>query len=346
MKTKFKAYYPLKQEQKKAIFNSPDTYFIFDTNALLDIYRLGKTVSNKVIRLFKKYENQIKIPYHVAEEYHEHVYDIMIECDSLYSTLFEKITADYIIKLIEDNSKDLFKYEHLAKMLKKHIKKALIVFRNKITQEKNFISQQLETWELPDELADFLGDKVLEQFSEDEIRQIEEEGARRFGLKEPPGHEDSNKTNGNKYGDLIIWKEILKFAAAHPESSIVFVSRDLNKGDWQWILHGRKCGLHPHLLKEFQAISNGHILMYPLQDFINYANETGKVFNKEEIDTIQEIRLPDISKHVELWQRYINFDALKDIDFGNVKFDLSQSLQERNPEKKTPDVSVSPKEDK
>lgn len=86
--------------------------------------------------------------------------------------------------------------------------------------------------------------------------------------------------------------------------------------------------------------------MYPLQDFINYANETGKVFNKEEIDTIQEIRLPDISKHVELWQRYINFDALKDIDFGNVKFDLSQSLQERNPEKKTPDVSVSPKEDK
>lgn len=295
MKTKFKAYYPLTTEQKKEIFSNPDTFFIFDTNALLDIYRLGKTVSSKVIRLFKKYKNQIKIPYHVAEEYHDHVQDIMIECDGLYTYLSNQITEDYIIGLIKENLKDQFKYEHLVRMLKKHIREALVVFNQKLSKEKAFISKQLESWDVPNQLADFLGDKILERLSDEELIKIEEEGQKRFDAKMPPGHEDKDKKK-NKYGDLIIWKEILQFAKEHPNNPVVFVSRDITKGDWQWILHGRKCGLHPELLKEFYEVSNSYILMYPLQNFLNYANETNQVFNKEEIDSIKEIRLPDLDE--------------------------------------------------
>lgn len=342
MKTKFKVYYPLTGEQKKDIFNNNDTFFIFDTNALLDVYRLGRTVSKKVIKLLKKYETQIKVPYHVAEEYHQHIYDIMIECDNLYTNLSKKITSDYIVNLIEKEDKNAFKYEHLRKMLKKHVHEALKVFNQKIKAEKTFISKQLESWDLPNELADFLGDKLLNKLSDEELRNIEDDWGRRCELKLPPGYGDSKKTNGNKCGDLIIWNEILKFAKEHPNNSIVFISRDINKGDWQWELHGRKCGLHPYLLNEFQNVSSGNILMYPLQEFINYANETRKVFNESEINSIQEIQLPD-SSHIETYSRLqgiTNAITLDDFNLDQSENPISSIIRQvADPAKKTKEVS-------
>ncbi len=338
MKNRFKAYYPLSEDKKKEIFNDSNTYFVFDTNALLDIYRLGKTVSSKVIKLFKKYEGRIVIPYHVAEEYHDHLFDIMIEGESLYNNLSEKVTEDYIMRLIEQDNKVQFNYGHLSKMLKKHIKDAIAVFKKKILNEKKFISEQLSSWTLPNELAEFLGDKILDKFSDEDIAKIEEEGKGRFEAKLPPGHEDKDKTK-NKYGDLIIWKELLKFAGEHPDNSIVFVSRDIEKGDWQWIQHGRKCGLHPYLLNEFYNVSNAHILMYPLQDFINYANETGKVFNKTEIGQIQEIKLPDISSSNATWERQFSREFARPIGQEFSAEGESKQSNEKDKELSIEDVS-------
>ena len=70
MRKLFPVYYYLSEEEKKSLFESGNCYFAFDTNALLDIYRLGKDTATKVLQLLDKFKDRIVIPRHVALEYH------------------------------------------------------------------------------------------------------------------------------------------------------------------------------------------------------------------------------------------------------------------------------------
>ena len=87
--------------------------------------------------------------------------------------------------------------------------------------------------------------------------------------------------DSNKYGDFIIWKEMLRFAK-EKSCSIIFVSRDLKK-DWFQVLHGMTCGPCQELLEEFKLYSpKGDFHIYTLDQVISFANEGDKVLNKND----------------------------------------------------------------
>ena len=67
MKSKFPAYYRIHKEDILAKFD--DCVFMFDTSALLDVFRLKQELSEKVFEVIEHYQAQVRIPYHVAEEY-------------------------------------------------------------------------------------------------------------------------------------------------------------------------------------------------------------------------------------------------------------------------------------
>lgn len=60
-----------------------------------------------------------------------------------------------------------------------------------------------------------VGNQVMPAVTQEEIYQICEEGEKRYKADSqiPPGFKDAkNKDGVRKYSDLIIWKEILRFA--------------------------------------------------------------------------------------------------------------------------------------
>lgn len=281
----FKDYYPISQEEKMRVFKDKKTYFVFDTNALLDIYRVGKSLSSKIMKILENYKDQIVIPFHVAEEYHDNMLSVIIGYSNKYDYLAKNLSLEVLSKGVISEY-ELDKFPFIRDTLKRCLGDVPKQFAKEMQKEYKFLHSQLSTWNLQNNIASFLDNKILQGFSKEKIAEIEKDGAERYKLHIPPGHEDKDKTT-NKYGDLIIWKELLEFANGHQDSSIVLVSRDL-KEDWITKIHGKKWGPRVELLKEFHEKNPNTLLMYTLVDFIRYANTDTNILDDKEMQSVED----------------------------------------------------------
>ena len=106
------------------------------------------------------------------------------------------------------------------------------------------------------------------------------EGEVRYRNLVPPGYEDappfeSKKKGLQRYGDLIVWKEILRYAK-EKKKPVLFVCNDLKNDYYHY--EGRKSTNIPRheLIKEFQDETGQLFWMYSLKDFINKLEEKYK----------------------------------------------------------------------
>ena len=286
MRKHFPLYYHLTEEEKLRLFKSKDCYFVFDTNALLDIYRLGKETADKVLRLLVKFKDRIIIPRHVAKEYHDNMLNIITEIYTKYRNFLKNNSTEMMMQQMMSTF-DVTNSPSIKRKMNKHIEPAIKRFLKDVRGEQEYILNQFKTWELQNKLSEALGGMLLDGFTDEELTKLEEEGNVRYAREIPPGYKDKTK-DSNKYGDLIIWKEILRFAK-EKSCSIIFVSRDL-KEDWLQELHGMMCGPRQELLEEFKQYSkNGDFYVYTLDQFIGLANEGGNVLDKNDISELKEI---------------------------------------------------------
>lgn len=311
----FKDYYPISSEEKTRVFGDKHTYFIFDTNALLDIYRVGKSLSTKILKIIDNYKDQIVIPFHVAEEYHDNMLSVIVGYSNKYDYLAKNLSLEALTKgVISDFELDKFPF--IRDILKRHMGDVQKDFAKEMVKEYKYLNSQLSSWNLQNSIASFLDDKILPGFSKEEIADIEKEGADRYKNRVPPGHEDKDKVT-NKYGDLIVWKEILRFAKDHQESSIVLVSRDL-KEDWITRVHGKKWGPRVELLQEFHKENPNTLMMYTLVEFIRYANTSANIFNANEMQSVEEYTTTEAtSRTASRNNSNINMN-ISDRDFQNL----------------------------
>lgn len=290
MKKLFPLYYRPTDEEKMKLFNSKDCYFIFDTNALLDLYRIGQEATDQVLELIGKYKDRVVIPYHVAEEYHEDFLKVLTEYKSTYHNLLrdkdknneaKKELLDCLYEKLNIN-----KCPNVKDRLKSYMSEAFSKFYDDIKKEEEYLQKQFGSWDLQHRISDTLGSRVLDGLTESEIKDIEDKGKTRYENQVPPGYEDSTKRD-NIYGDLIIWKEILKFAGEN-NCSVIFVSRDL-KDDWIYKPNGMICGPRQELLSEFKTVSDGVFLICELNKFLEYANKQQKVLKDSDIERLDRI---------------------------------------------------------
>ena len=133
--------------------------------------------------------------------------------------------------------------------------------------------------------------RVGKKPTEERLAAIRKEGEERYAKKIPPGFEDAKKTEGDKFGDLIIWKEMLEKAKAD-QRPMIFVTDD-GKSDWWHSHHGKKLGPHPALIEEFLGITGQQFHIYELPQFLRYAGETGSAIQEEAVLQIAVAMIAD-----------------------------------------------------
>lgn len=285
MKDHFPFYYRLSDDDKKALFKDDNCIFFFDTNAMLDIYRLGEDIAKKILNIVRKYKKKIRIPYHVAEEYHEEMLNVITSIYSDYNNFIRDNDPNEIANIFI-NALKIDKSPYVKRFFNVTVAPAINSFYKKVKSEKDYIYSQFCNWNLQKEISDLFGEMLLKPFSEEEIKKIEEDGDKRYSQKVPPGYMDSKKDD-NKYGDLIIWKEILRYCSEEKKSAIL-ISRDL-KEDWILKLNGVQCGPRQELLEEFyNSYPEGQFHIYTLDQFIKFADED-KSLTKQEIESIIDV---------------------------------------------------------
>ena len=152
-----------------------------------------------------------------------------------------------------------------------------------------------------------IGDK----YPEDRIEAIYNEGKERYESKIPPGFKD------DKYGDLVIWYEIMDYSKLH-EVPIIFVTKDFKTDWWFRSKSNYTIGPHPDLLKEFSSYTDQEIYIYTYMEFLKDAKPFLNVdISSDTLDNIAEIeKLDDIAKEIEDFQEtgIINENTLSAIE--------------------------------
>jgi hypothetical protein len=130
---------------------------------------------------------------------------------------------------------------------------------------------------------------VGEEYSFGELREIAKEGYERYDSEIPPGYKDKTAKQGiRKYGDLIIWKQIIDYANNN-QKNIILINND-TKEDW-WDKTPKKPKPREELIKEFYDYTNNmEIWMYNLYDFIHKAKQLlGAKIAPEVLEEVKEI---------------------------------------------------------
>lgn len=288
---------------------------VIDSSSLLDLYRYAPSASKNILKNLKEIQDCIWIPAHVLEEYSENKVTVV----NKEHKKFENVTREVINIVKNAESNVITKFHRYGKFKYPNIH----TLRNELETIFESLNEKAESFKditaaeitenkhtlLEDDVSSFI--KNLKEANQVGIPlslpskiDIYTEGKLRYNHLIPPGYLDADKdqndsTKIKKFGDLIIWKEILNKSSSLSKP-FIFVTDD-EKEDW-WELKklnspqnrgAELLGPRKELISEFDAISKigkGHFLMLTLPELnshlsiINEMNVKESFINDIELD--------------------------------------------------------------
>jgi len=277
MRDKFAEFIEHTDSEKRDIWEHG--IFVFDTNVLLGLYRYSKTTRNDILDNIKAVKDRVWLPHQVAAEYFRN------RCNTVYSQrkVYQDIeqSAGKFIKEIVGKLR-LQEDEPDIECLKKYISKWISDKRT-----ENLICETHSEDQILDELLEIFDKKIGEPYSPDDVQRIEKDGEKRYKSKTPPGYMDGQKgrddDSNNKYGDLILWLQIIDFAKTE-KKDIIFVTDDRKEDFWERV-QGETIGARHELKRELLVKANVRLSMYTTVSFLN---ESGRKIDNKTISEIQK----------------------------------------------------------
>lgn len=273
----------------------------FDTNVLLNLYRYSKSTRETIIDLIGKFKDQIWLPHQAALEYNKNRYEVIADQEKTYKEFINKIHQ--IQKDLQSTSKPPFFSESVSEELNTVLRKVNSEVEESITKYCGYLKDD----PIYDKLSKIFESRITDTLGEEELNMIFEEGEKRYKMKVPPGYEDAKKKEENqKFGDLILWKQVI--AKAKELSKPVILVTDERKTDWWWkIKDGRNMGPRHELITEMRNKAKVDFHMYSSEKFLSYGQEYLKEqINKRAFDEIIEMKKAEI-KH------YRNLEKIKQL---------------------------------
>ncbi|MEH2056631.1 MAG: PIN domain-containing protein [Nostoc sp.] len=308
--------------------------FVFDTNFLLDLYRVSRPTVEDFLKILEKLQNRIWLPYQVADEFltrREEIIDSEAASFKKALSALEKWKSEQNKfnslrgKLNEAGRIVAAEVDSLFDMQKNYldaVDEVERVFREKINELANaHFPFDADNDSILESILSIFESKVGEPYDEQTLQSLYKEAEDRYKKLQPPGFGDvKDKGDERKYGDFILWKQILTFAQ-RGSVPIVFVTGE-KKGDW-WIKNnGEIVSPHIELRREFQEYVKQPFWIYRTQRFLEMAKDKLMVeINPRSIEETNAIADADLideqnDKVIEqaIGQTLIsNSDALKEL---------------------------------
>lgn len=301
MKTKLFDFYPPTPDEYEKLW--AEGLIVFDTNVLLDLYRLPTIARNELLDIFEKIKDRIWIPHQVGLEFQKRrISVISTERRAIQSALSETTSAvDAIKKKIAPLQLDKRDLQIDSDSLLSELESAhagLVKAVNKAHESQLDVSTGDPIRDQLDKLFDScLGDGPLDQSAYDLLVR---NGEQRYGDKIPPGFQDADKDKNpneatfvfnhiryiRKFGDLVLWKQLIEHVRINGIKAVLLVTSD-RKEDWWWIEQGKTQGPHPELRREIKRDGETELFwMYSSAQFLELSGKylQAKVSPKSVLD--------------------------------------------------------------
>lgn len=282
--------YNLTESLEKDIWR--DAIFTFDTSSLLNFYEYSDRTREDIFNsILKKLKNKLWLPFNVNFEYNKNKHKPIDNSIKLYGELNKNI------KSIRDNFNEIKnrtvsqeKHPFVDIRILDDFSSKLESFKEAFEDEINAKIKTIESTKENDAVSLFLNENfnIGSPFSYTQIIEIIKEGEFRYRHSIPPGYKDEkDKIGFQKYGDLIIWKQVIEYAKIKKQP-LILITDDL-KEDW-WILDKDRRPMKPReeLISEMFDMANVQFWMYSTSKFI----EASKIIISSEVteNTIEEVK--------------------------------------------------------
>ncbi|TFC87677.1 PIN domain-containing protein [Cryobacterium sp. TMT4-31] len=246
---------------------------VVDTNVLLDLYRYSEASRNEFAAVLRLLSERLWIPHQVALEFHKNRLQVIDEQLSAFDALVKKLESARGSLEAEMNAYSKNESMDIPALVTRH-KEMSAELIGMVTAAKSAhprVPSNIDEDATATMVTELFEDRVGEPFDETVMKQVYEEGARRYPAKVPPGYKDSDKPEPDRYGDLVLWKQMLKFAS-DTKQDLIFITGDL-KEDWWRRERGKTIGARPELVREFRKDAGGQVHFYDPKQFLQRAHD-------------------------------------------------------------------------
>ncbi|MCT8335851.1 PIN domain-containing protein [Leptospira sp. 85282-16] len=309
MKNKFKEYHKFTKEELLKL--SKESLYVFDTNILLNMYRYSRSTVEDFFTVFSKLknENRVWIPYQVGIEFYENRINVIAEQKKSYQEILKSITKFKNDISAKYKNHPFLNFEEIFSELNI---KAISQLENKIYEAEKLQPNWLDRDEILERINLIFENSTGEELTEERLKEIKLEGKHRYENKIPPGFKDDNKSDHKKFGDLIIWFEIIEKAKSC-KKNIILVSGD-TKDDWWLEKDGNKIMPLPALKKELykQAGVNFHI--YTPDAFLEFSTfelekKDSSISEARKFQKFDDLMGTDQQRNYNLQSRSLNISS-------------------------------------
>ncbi len=307
MKELFSGYYRPSEIDFQKIWQSAT--FVLDANILLNMYRYPEEARRQLFTVLQSIAPRLWVPYQAALEFQRNRLTVIAEQKKRFSDV-RKVLDSSRAAMISELEKLQLKKRHSsiqADELVSALDQQITDFLANLDQLEATQLSVADSDPIREQLDELLKEKVGESFSQEEINKIYQEGEIRFKSEIPPGYKDQKKETENKsdifsyggviyqrkYGDWVLWKQIINKALQDSIQSIVFLTDD-EKEDWWWISDSqgkKKIGPRPELVNEIsREAGTKFFYMYNSEQFMKYSKEFLNInITDESISQVREI---------------------------------------------------------
>jgi hypothetical protein len=271
--------------------------FTIDTNILLNLYRYSDSTRNEVIQVLKAMKDRLWLPHRAAQEYFNNRLIVISQQEKAYEEAIK--TLNTLQSDLSNARQHPFLSEELMQKLSTILKEVVC----ELGVNKDIHAKRTQSDEIQQAIGDLFNDRVGHSYSEEQLDEICKEGDERYTRKTPPGYKDDGKDETaspglakyRKYGDLIIWKQIID-KANDDKKDIIFVNDD-KKEDWWHIFKGKTLGPRPELISEFLECCGQNFYMYQADRFFEFAAEHLKQkMTPASVDEIRDLSRSDLAR--------------------------------------------------
>ncbi len=172
------------------------------------------------------------------------------------------------------------------------MKKACATIEKNLKKLKQEHPDLLQHDSLRDILSTLLEGKVGSSNSPERLEEIFKLGKQRYEQEILPGYEDVGKEGTKKYGDLILWFQVID-KAKETNKPIILVTDD-RKDDWWRRFKGKTIGPRPELVDEMFSKADVSFYLYQTDPFMENAQKfLEKQVKQKAIDEVRDIRRCD-----------------------------------------------------
>lgn len=221
--------------------------FVLDTSVLLNLYQYRPSVTDEMFDVLQPLRDRLWIPGQVADEYERNYPNAVGAVDKVFSEAVDaargisRTLNTGLEKLKGDRKSLLAPVEAAIERLAEELENASVAARALVPAQS-----------LHARIALLVSGLVGERCTPDELVSIYEQAERRFTFSIPPGLGDRGKPVPERYGDFVVWSQILAHAAAE-KKPVLLVTDDHLNGDWVHTPRGRDREPRPELVHEMRT---------------------------------------------------------------------------------------------